>query len=175
MELVYDALEVKEAMTNSIASEYVHYDKAVVPGQIIKLGNTRLKWYSISTVDAGIPLRIETIAREYLQRESLAGNLGDIGSLGFVILHRCETDFYFLLLATWKNANELWESVFAKDADEQPDFDEFSFDTHHRGAFCVWELASVTHEKSAWKRFLYSNRNADAEDQYLNDLYHGIA
>ena len=43
------------------------------------------------------------------------GDLGRLGELGFVVLHRCGEDFYFLLVCTWRNENELWETVWAKD------------------------------------------------------------
>ena len=40
-----------------------------------------------------------------------------LGELGFVVLHRCGESFYFLLVCTWRNENELWETVWAKDGD----------------------------------------------------------
>ena len=48
-----------------------------------------------------------------------SGELGDLGELGFVVLHRCGESFYFLLVCTWRNENELWETVWAKDGDER--------------------------------------------------------
>ena len=42
------------------------------------------------------------------------------GELGFVILHRCGEDFYFLLISTWRNENELWETVWAKAGEASP-------------------------------------------------------
>lgn len=39
------------------------------------------------------------------------GALSLSGDLGFAILHRCGESFYFLLVSTWGNDNELWETV----------------------------------------------------------------
>ncbi|MGH7936717.1 MAG: hypothetical protein ACREF8_06885, partial [Chthoniobacterales bacterium] len=42
--------------------------------------------------------------------------------LGFVILHRCGSDFYFLIVSTWRGNNEVWEAVFYKDGAPMADF-----------------------------------------------------
>ena len=49
----------------------------------------------------------------------------------------------------------------------------FTFDSSHRGTFCVWELGVVWHEQQAWKRFLISKRSPDDIIHYLNDRYEG--
>ena len=60
--------------------------------------------------------------------------------LGPWILHRCGDDFYFLLVSTWQNENELWETVWAKDGSESFAFRPWSVEGTHRPTFCVWEL-----------------------------------
>ena len=75
------------------------------------------------------------------------GRLGVAGDLGFVILHRCGEDFYFLLVCTWRNENELWETVWAKDGDADVFFRPWAIDGAHRPTFCVWELGAVVHER----------------------------
>ena len=93
------------------------------------------------------PNEIEKLARDYLKDVRVSGDLG------FVILHRCGEAFYFLLVSTWRNENELWESVYAKAKTGEPNFKPFTVETSHRGTFCVWELGVVWHEQQAWKRF----------------------
>ena len=92
--------------------------------------------------------------------------------LGFVILHRCGQSFYFLLVSTWRNDNELWETVWAKDGDASG-FHPWPLEGSHRPTFCVWELGAVCHEQQAWSRFLRSERDAEAQDAYLSDSYAG--
>ena len=96
-----------------------------------------------------MPREIEKLARDYLKDVRVAGDLG------FVILHRCGEAFYFLLVSTWRNENELWESVYAKQNAGEPNFKPFTVETSHRGTYCVWELGVVWHEQQAWKRFLH--------------------
>ena len=64
-----------------------------------------------------VPLAIRALARRCLRDARKAGTLGVEDGLGFVILHRCGDDFYFLLVSTWRNENELWETVWAKCGD----------------------------------------------------------
>ena len=92
--------------------------------------------------------------------------------LGFVILHRCGPDFYFLITCTWRNDNELWETVWAKTGDADAAFSPWPAAGTHRPAFCVWELGAVCHERLAWSRYLGSERDADARQAYLEDGLH---
>ena len=51
--------------------------------------------------------------------------------LGLVVLHRCDADFYFLIACTWRNENELWETVWYKNGDGMDDFTVFPRDPVH--------------------------------------------
>ena len=78
-----------------------------------------------------------------------------------MILHRCGAGFHFLLVSTWQNDNELWETVWAKDGDDDPEFHPWPLDGPHRPTFCVWELGAVAHERLAWSHYLLSDRGDD--------------
>jgi len=45
----------------------------------------------------------------------------------------------------------------------------------HLPTFCVWELAPVMREKSAWERFLMSDRDGAAAAAWLADRGDGEA
>jgi hypothetical protein len=154
-------------MTRDVAANYVHRDKFASPREGIVAGVSQLKWSNIAPLDAPVPKDVEKLARDYLEDVRVAGDLG------FVILHRCGEAFYFLLVSTWRNENELWESVYAKANAGEPDFKPFAVETSHRGTFCVWELGVVWHEQQAWKRFLTSKRATDDVTRYLNDRFEG--
>lgn len=154
-------------MTRDVVANYVHQDKFASPREGIVAGDSHLKWSNIAPADAPVPKDIEKLARDYLTDVRVAGDLG------FVILHRCGEAFYFLLLSTWRNENELWESVYAKANADEPDFKPFIVETAHRGTFCVWELGVVWHEQQAWKRFLTSKRATDDVTRYLSDCFEG--
>ena len=117
-----------------------------------------------------MPEEITRLARTYLNRGPIEAK-----GLGFVILHRCGKDFYFLIVSTWRNNNELWESVFYKDGDAMADFAPFPREAFHKPTFCVWEMAPVFYEQKAWERFLKSARDEAAAFTWLNDRYSGPA
>ena len=152
---------------------YVHYPKVAQAQPSIMLGGSVLKWYDIAPEDAPVPLAVRALARRCLRDASRSGALDLAGDLGFVILHRCGASFYFLLVSTWRNENELWETVWAKDGREDVFFRPWPVEGTHRPTFCVWELGPVAHEREAWIRFLRSARDEAARREYLRDCYLG--
>jgi hypothetical protein len=158
----------------SVAADYRHDDKFARSEPSLALGETVLKWYDVAPDDAPVPLAIRALARRSLRDACRRDELGALGELGFVILHRCGEDFYFLLVCTWRNENELWETVWAKNGDADVLFGAWSTEGVHRPTFCVWELGAVGHEREAWMRYLVSERDEGARHAYLRDCYTGI-
>lgn len=115
-------MSTNKAVLQNAAPDYAHYDKFIEPDENISFENTTLKWYDIAKAGEPVPDEIRDLARAFLKKEFEAGNLKNFGKLGFVILHRCGNDFYFLLASSWKNGNELWESVYAKSDSDGEDF-----------------------------------------------------
>lgn len=152
----------------SVAPDYVHYDKVIAPGPLLTIGPRHLKWYEIAIAGEPVPAEIQALARAFLGRQ----NLDQLTELGFVILHRCGKDFYFLIACTWRNENELWESVWAKPA-TPGDFHDWPRATPHQGTYCVWELGAVLHEQQAWIRYLRTKRDEAAVTRWLTDQYEG--
>jgi hypothetical protein len=159
---------------NGVRSDYEHCEKLAVAGTSIALGDTLLKWYEIAPPQAPVPAAIADLARLGLADATRLGELRLGGDLGFVILHRCGEDFYFLLVSTWQNDNELWESVWAKDGVDDREFHPWPLDGSHRPTFCVWELGAVAHERKAWIRYLRSRRDREARLGYLRDAFRGV-
>ena len=158
---------------NGVRAGYEHCEKLALPGTSIALGDTVLKWYEIAREDAPVPASVADLARLGLVEASRLGELRLGGELGFVILHRCGEDFYFLCVATWQNDNELWQTVWAKDGADDPEFHPWPMDGTHRPTYCVWELGAVMHERKAWIRFLRSRRDQEARHEYLRDSFAG--
>jgi hypothetical protein len=156
-----------------VGADYVHSPKVVRPGTILVLDDAVLKWYEIAPAGTPVPLRVRELAYDALCRGSRSGELELEGDLGFAILHRCGDSFYFLLVSTWRNDNELWETVWVKDGAEAPTFLPWPIEGTHRPTFCVWELGAVCHEQRAWSRYLSSARDAPARQTYLLDGYEG--
>ena len=158
-----------------VRDTYRHGPKRVIPAEPIDVNGAILKWYRLYSEEEGVgaPSRlpeIEQLARSYLQKVTLEAK-----GLGFVILHQCGTQFYFLIVNTWRGNNELWETVFYKDGDAMSDFALWPRDSMHKPAFCVWELMPVWYETKSWERFLSSARDEAAVQAWLGDLYTGPA
>jgi hypothetical protein len=151
---------------------YQHIWKLVRPAPGLTLGDTVLKWYEIAPADAPVPTGIDELARSALRDAAASGELTLSRELGFVILHRCGQSFYFLIVSTWRNENELWETVWAKDAGDAV-FHPWPAEGSHRPTYCVWELGAVWHEQQAWSRFLRSRRDVAAKQAYLRDSADG--
>lgn len=159
----------------SVSPAYRHADKVAQAEPSLALGpDAVLKWYEVAPLDAPVPLVVRALARRCLRDGWRDGELGDLGELGFVLLHRCGEDFYFLLVCTWRNENELWQTTWAKDGSADVLFRPWPTDGVHRPTFCVWELGAVAHERDAWTRFLLSARDEAARHTYLRDTYSGL-
>jgi hypothetical protein len=155
---------------SGIDAGYRHGPKQVTPGETFQESGAVLKWYAVHPQDRPVPAEITELARLYL-----VGNNLDAKGLGFVILHRCGNDFYFLIVSTWRGNNELWETVFYKNGGAMADFALWPRDATHKPTFCVWELAPVWHETKTWERFLKSERDEKAAQAWLRDRYFGSA
>lgn len=156
-----------------VRPDYEHTSKLIRPEASLRLGDAVLKWYDLAPADAPVPLAIRALARRNLRDGSKAGELALGDELGFVILHRCGESFYFLLLSTWRNDNELWETVWARDGDDAVKFQPWPIAGSHRPTFCVWELGAVCHEQQAWSRYLRTPRDEPAKQAYLGDSFAG--
>lgn len=162
------------ALEQAAADEgYRHVSKVARPQSSLTLRSTVLKWYEIAPADAPVPLVVRALARRSLRDATKSGALRLSGDFGFVILHRCGEDFYFLLVSTWQNDNELWETVWAKDGAEALSFSPWQVEGTHRPTFCVWELGAVCHERRAWSEYLCSPRDEAARRAYLGSSYEG--
>lgn len=142
--------------------------KQVAAGEAITTSQAVLKWYEIA--ESGIDAAIVALARQ--AAEGFAA--GRQGEVGFAILHRCGEHFHFLLLCTWQGTNELWETVQFID-EGMTAFAPFDAPHAHRGTFCIWEMTAVSHETTAWRKFLLSPRREADFEAYLRSRYTGEA
>ena len=99
-----------------------------------------LKWYDIAPADEPVPTAIRSLARTDLWAACAARAVPLSDDLGFVILHRCGPDFYFLITCTWRNDNELWETVWAKTGDAEAAFSPWP--AAGRASACVLRLGA---------------------------------
>jgi len=155
------------ATTFNVPDSYTHYPKLITPNDELILGDARLKWYDIHRAGSKIGDDVQKKARDFLRSDS---ELEIDGDLGFVILHLCGDSFFFLIVCTWRNGNELWETTYAKDGDTP--FALFP-KGRHKPVFCVWELGAVIHEQRTWTKYLYSERDDAARRAWMADRFRG--
>lgn len=162
------------ASSHGVHPAYRHAPKHAQPATSVGLGDAVLKWYDVASADDPVPADVRALARRALDDAARLGELRLGDGLGFVILHRCGTEgFHFLLVQTWRNDNELWETVWAKESDDDPGFHPWPSEPGHRPTFCVWELGVVAHERIAWGAYLTSERDGSARRVYLGDVFEG--
>ncbi|HEU0025492.1 MAG TPA: hypothetical protein VFQ25_00110 [Ktedonobacterales bacterium] len=156
-----------------ITPSYEHYEKVATPGAGLRLPGAYLKWYEIRRPHVEMPPALIRESREFLQTETASGRLRLHNQLGFVELHHC-TSVAFLLVFTWNNDNEMWQTVYIKDLVNDGAYQLFDVaDGCHRTICCVWELAPVWHERQARARYLRSARDEEAKYVYLADHFSG--
>ncbi|MEY8759720.1 hypothetical protein [Chryseobacterium tongliaoense] len=141
--------------------------KFAVPRDVFTVGKTTFKWYNLAKDPENISSGDISNARACI--ENSAENFQDKEDSGFVILHRCNEN-YLLLVCTWRNENELWESVYY---DGSGKFEIWDRKGIHIPTYCVWEMGIVYHESRAWKKFLGTERQEDSKQQYLKDFFEG--
>src|SRR5262249_40818251 len=140
-----------EQLGNVVPDGYMYYQKLVTPREDLNLPNAYLKWYDLYPLDVEITEEQRSECRAFVAAE--AQRLKFANELGFVILHRAGP-YLLLMIMTWRNTNEIWESVYFKQAAQAEGYQLNEFPQTHRGTFCVWELGPVWHERHAWVRFL---------------------
>jgi hypothetical protein len=162
----------------SVPDTYRHHQRTIEAGPLLELRSGSLKWSAIRRPGSPLPAGLEEETRTFVRGEVESGRLDIAGQSGFVMLHLADANgrpdsVALLLVSTWRGANELWESVYAKPLDPPGEYRRVP-KGDHAATYCVWELGVVWHERQAWSRYLDSARDAAAERAYLADTFSGI-
>jgi hypothetical protein len=169
---VIKALPNIEKLGNHVVESYGHSKKLVIPSEDVNLPNAYLKWYNIRRLDLAITPELEEETHTFIRHEVESGRLQLKDDLGFVILHLAGS-VAMLMVCTWRNENEIWETVYHKYLDTGRGY-ELQEPLGHRPIWCVWELTAVWHERNAWARYLFSKRDTEAKYAYINDRFVGL-
>lgn len=155
-----------------VAPGYQHRQKFVKPGDALITPFVYLKWYDIYREETPISSQSVDEARSFLLSEMDTERLPLKNELGFAIHHQC-TNVYILYICTWRNENEVWETIYHKDLTNNSTF-QLLERVSTTPTFCVWVLAAVWHEQQAWTRYLYSRRDDTAKYAYVQDQTTGL-
>ena len=160
------------SLFHQVADDYHHTPKIVRPTSALNAPQIYLKWYLVQPEARPISETEVKQAQTFLLDEVAAGHLTLKNEVGFVVQHRC-TAADILYVCSWRNNNEVWETLYHKSIEENSAFQVAQRETK-TGTFCVWVIPVVTHEQQAWVRFLKSRRDAAAQLIYCEDQFVGI-
>ncbi len=169
-----DPLTMAYQPEDPVPVEYRHRPKLALPRENLVLPGVNLKWYDLVPEGFGISDALGRESRERVRADVLAKRIDFGSTMGFVILHiaGAASNVGMLIVNTWRNCNEIWETVYLKDLPKNGPYRVYER-TGHLPTYCVWELGIVWHERNAFTRFLTSARDAAAVSAYFADRFSG--
>jgi len=149
--------------------EFNNPKRFVEPTEFIATPKLILKGYDMYTEN---PSEIETIVQmeNFLKQEIEKGKIDPKIGIGFVILSKD-----MLNVVRWDNkypivaVNSLYE--FPEENRDIMNARPLIVDDF--GAYCIWELGIVNHEKEVWKEYLNSKRTEEDKIKYLHNFIRG--
>lgn len=154
-----------------VPADYQHHHREVRPGAPLMLDRAILKWYAVFRAGEGPEDEFDATARGAIRGLVAAGSFPIHHGAGFVIAHHSTANDY-LIVCSWYQTQELWHAILVRPADRSTAFRQ-EWPSKTSGSFCVWEMAPMWHERNAWERYLWSPRDADARNDWLNDILSG--
>jgi hypothetical protein len=156
----------------NIPADYRHEARVAVPLEPLVLPGTVCKWYHVHRVGVPVPATLDAQARCVLAEAAPSGAWTLSYGLNVALLHQ-STTHAFLIAGVWRAHNEWWERIYAYDLQQGGPFQHADRDGLDGGVACVWEFGVICHERQAWQRYLFSNRNEAAKQAWLADVYAG--
>jgi hypothetical protein len=155
----------------NISTSYHHHDRLLTAREPLILPGAFLKWYELRRSEDTIPVDLMRDARSLIADEVSGGKVDIDYGVGFVVLHY-SPPLTYLIVGSWRENQEFWETLYTRDQRTDESFQRVDPGTN-APTLCVWELAPVWHERQAWTRYLYSNRDNHAKRTYLTDYLSG--
>jgi len=129
-----------------------------------------LKEYLIYRENEGAKKQLLTRRENFLMHEIEKNQINPKLGMGFVIFSD-----KMLNVARWDNKDPsvLVNSLYEFPKGNQTISKTKKIDINEFGAYCVWELGIVNHERRTWMNYLVSNREHPDKIKYLNDFLVG--
>lgn len=151
--------------------DWTHPVHHSVPGGHLALPGALLKWYDIRVAGQDATPEVSSGAREFLRAQTEAGRLEFRRELGYVLLHRCTTDFYVMQVCVWRDRNELVQAIYTRSDATHGNWRPYEQETGLQLATQdVVELDVTAHERRAWSAYLRSARDTAVKRAYLDDF-----
>jgi hypothetical protein len=156
----------------NVPVSYRHHWRIAEPHEPIVLPNRIFKWYHVHLDGAAVPEAMDAEARALLTADATSGAWQTEYGLDFALLH-LSTAGAFLIAGTWRGHQEMWERVYLKDLANGEPFALVTRDGQDWPGACVWEMGVISHERMAWHRYLFTERDEAAKRAWLQDTYTG--
>lgn len=164
--------DVQLAAVGDVPASYRHHQRLVTPLPPQATGGAVLKWSAVALPHAPVTPELEATARALVAAELADGRFDFPYGMGFVVLHHSD-ELDYVIVASWRSHQELWISVYNRDAGTDKPFVAVEPGTHSP-VMCAWELAPAWHERDAWVRYLESARDVPARRAWLDDQLAGL-
>jgi len=162
---------------------YVHEPRSVASISLLVTDPLILKLYSMSKTKTPEKLGDDYVspyaedahsirnkcARKFLKDEILTEKIEPLTGMGFAIISDDMLD-----VAVWDNENPivLKNRIYTYQLKASGLETELQ-DINKIGAFCVWELGIVNHERNAWMNYLQSGKTVNDKQVYLENVIEG--
>jgi hypothetical protein len=146
-------------------------EKCIRAHGVVEAAGRQMKRYHISSAGGRIAEGIQEAAYEFLPR-LLPKPDDETPSAGWVVLHKGDTIPAYLIAYswTWVNVIECRAAVAGIPELGSDDENPTNFKIlDRRWVGCVWELAPLGHERSAWVQHVLQPKTPDL-DGYLADM-----
>ena len=143
--------------------------RLVKPLDLIATPNLILKGYDMYTEK---PSEIETIVQmeNFLKQEIKDGKIDPRLGLGFAILSKD-----MLNVVRWDNTYPIVavNNLYEFPEEDRDIMNAKLLDINDCGAYCLWELGIVNHEKKAWEKYVDSKKTKKDKINYLENSIEG--
>jgi hypothetical protein len=163
------SIEVLKDLGN-VPAEYVHEWRVATPQEPIIVPGGVFKWYHVHRDGVPVPAELDAAARRVIETGARSWNLSY--GLNFALIHQ-SVSYAFVIIGVWRGHQEWWERIYVVDLAKPDEFVEVEPDDNFAPGACVWELGVICHERMAWHRYLFSNRDDAAKTVWLEERYAG--
>jgi len=151
----------------SFSTSYHHQDRLLTAREPLILPGAFFKWYELRQADDSIPEDLSRDGRAFLGDEVSSDRIAVDHGVGLVVLHYSRATAY-LIVGTWNDNQEFQETLYQRVPGSDGQFQPCAPGTL-APVPCVWELAPVWHERQAWTRYLFPNRDSQMKHTFLSD------
>lgn len=146
----------------------VRFEGYVIPRKENQDPKAIFKFYDMVIRGEKTPRELVVDAKKFLENEVNKKVILPHLGMGFAILSRNT-----LNAALWDKSEPIVPVNYLYEFEHNNFNTATKVDINKKGAFCMWELEIVNHEKEAWKKYFYSDRKNIYKLAWTTDTIQG--